>query len=81
MAGQVAAVQGGQVRERDLAGADAPPEIGAIARDDPLAVSVAADDEGIAPAGAAVDAHRARGDSGGFAFQVDDAAHALSRPG
>ncbi|MCY4467026.1 MAG: hypothetical protein OXE46_15955, partial [Chloroflexi bacterium] len=49
-------VEGGEVLQRDLSRADAPPEIAAVELDDSGAVSVAAYDKAISPAGAAVDA-------------------------
>ena len=44
-----------RLRERDLAGADAPPQVGALERDDFLARSVAARAERVLPFGSVVD--------------------------
>ena len=52
-------VQHGEVLERDLAGADAPPQVTAVTLDDLGAAPVAADDPGIAPSRAAIDADKA----------------------
>ena len=72
-------IEGGEIGERDFARADAPPEVGAVARDDFMAVAVAPDDEFVPPPGAAVDAHGAVRDGVGLVLQIDDAGHAPSR--
>ncbi len=73
-----APVDGGEIREGDFARADLAPEICAVARNHLVARSVGTYPIGIAPAGAAVDAHRAARDGIGLVLQIDDAGHAPS---
>ena len=78
MARKRLAVERSEIGKGDLARVDAPPEVGAIARDDLLAGSIPADDKPITPPSASVDAHRAVRDGIGLMLQIDDAGHALS---
>ena len=78
VASQVAGFERSEIREGDCARADLAPEICAVARNHLVPCSVFSHDKRVAPAGAAVDAHRAARDGIGLVLQIDDAGHAPS---
>ncbi len=78
VASQVAGFERSEIREGDCARADLAPEICAVACNHLVPCSVFSHDKRVAPAGAAVDAHRAARDGIGLVLQIDDAGHAPS---